>query len=790
MKRKLLLGLLYSLLLNFGITYGQEDCAGQFKTFTIGGWGTECRGGNPGCYRDANFASAFPNGLTIGCGTNTITLTSAVAVQNFLPSGGTPSLLNGTLINPLSVNVSNTLASQLVGVTLALGFDAYDESFSSNTNAFGELKILSGPHTGMTVAEFLDYANQVVGGCVEGSLTDLNETATNINENYDNGTVDNGYLDCNPCPNCLRFDFAISSTDALCNGQSNGTITINTSGGTAPYQYFFNDVLVATTNDTSYTFTGLAAGTYVVAVNDNVGNSGSSSPTVTVGEPSAIAAVVSKSDVSCFGGSNGTATIDNLSISGGTAPYSFVWSTGSTSNTISGLTAGNYSVTITDSVGCNADFNVTVSEPELLGYTASLTQVSCFGGSNGSATISANGGTSPYSIVWDNGSTAFTRGNLSANINYTAVITDANGCTTNVSVVLTQPTALTVTTATTQVLCYGGNGTATATPSGGTAPYYYSWNSNPVQTSATANLPVGNYSVTVTDANGCSVVANVTITILPCQGFTTVTMGGYGAKCSGGNWGCYLQSNFASKFPNGLTVGSGTRFLKFTTANAIQAFLPSGTTARALNAGTMTNPTTRTYNNVLAGQTVALTLSVAFDSNPNFSTSSTQLSSLIVGSGIFAGKSVAELLVIANTILGGGASPYTAAQINDALDRINRNYDNGTVNLGYLMCSCSSEFKSIAGNTSVKSFVSDIAVYPNPIKGNSTLEITLGYDSKVTVELYNINGQLVGSVFNGNLNANEKSAVNIDATNLRAGVYFLRVTSDRETFKKSVLVTE
>jgi hypothetical protein len=638
MKTKLLFCLVFAVFFNLGSTYGQvEDCLGQFKTFTIGGWGTACHGGNPGCYRDANFAGAFPAGLTIGCGSNTISLTSTLAVQNFLPSGGTPSLLSGALVDPLAAAVGNTLASQLVGVTLAVGFDAYDPNFSSSGDVFGDLEILNGPHAGMTVSEFLSYANQVIGGCIPGDASELNGTASAINENYDNGNTDNGYLDCNPCPNCLRFDFTITSANISCYGLGNGSITLTTSGGTAPYFYYLNDVLVSTTNDSFYVFANLTPGAYVVAVNDSAGNSGASDPSITI----------------------------------------------------------------------------------------------------------------------------------------------------------TQPDALSLTIAKTDITCYGGTGTATANVTGGTVPYSYSWNSIPVQTTQTAtSLTAGTYTVSITDGNQCPISGSVTLVNLPCEGFTTITMGGYGAKCAGNNWGCYVKNNFPGSFPNGLTIGLVGRALKLTSAAAVEAFLPSGSTARALNLGTLINPSEKSYNNVLAGQTVALTLSVAFDANPNFSPSSTPLGSLIVGSGPFAGLTVNQLLGIANTILGGGASPYTASQINGAIDNVNRNYDNGNTNLGYLMCPCVSVSKLVAGAGELNPIKADFVVYPNPIKGNSTLDITLTYDSKVVVELYNINGQLVSSIYKGSFKADEKYSVNVDASKLRTGVYFLRISSDRETYKKSVLISE
>jgi hypothetical protein len=789
MIKKLCLSFVLAFLL--GMTNSNaQGCSGQFKTFTIGGWGTACNGNNPGCYRDTNFDAAFPDGITIGCGENTLTFTSSQAVEDFLPSGGTPALLSGALDDPAGT-INNTLASQVLAVSLAVGFDVYDADFASSTSGFGSLPILSGVHAGMTVADFLAYANQVIGGCTIGvNLSALNATATAINENFDNGTVDQAYLDCDSNPS---YDIQITSS-IDCHGYLNGAVTVTVIGGSAPYHFelFKDGTSIASSGEVlsnSYIFTGLGAGSYTASVTDAAGIVSSGPAEFQVVEPVAIAASVSSTAVSCFGGSNGTATIYSATISGGVGPYTFAWANGSTDSTITGLASGSYTVTVTDSLECSVDFSVLVEQPTLLSSSSSITNVSCFGANNGSATITPAGGTAPFTILWDNQSTSFTRGSLAPSVNYTAVVTDANGCTTNVSVSVTQPSVLSVATERTQVLCYGGTGTGTATPAGGTAPYSYSWNTNPVQTSAVANLQVGTWTVRVTDANGCTVSSSITLSLQSCQGFTTVTPGGYGAPCSGGNWGCYLATNFASKFPTGLQIGSGTRFLKLTTAAAVKAFLPSGTTPRALNAGTLTNPTAKSYSNVLAGHTVALTLSIGFDTNPAFSPSITTLGGLVVSSGIFAGKSVNELLTLANTILGGGASPYTASQINAALDAVNRNYDNGTVNLGYLACPCT--VSKMASNDDIIAQVkAEVTVYPNPVNGNSTLEFTLNYDSKVKVVIYNMNGQIVNEVYEGNVNGEVKNAININATGMKSGVYIVKLTTDRETVTKSLLITE
>ncbi len=788
MKKSLTLSLFVMFLLGIS-NVSAQNCQGQFKTFTIGGWGTTCSGNNPGCYRDANFEAAFPDGITIGCGENTLSFTSSQAVEDFLPSGGTPALLSGVIVDAAG-SINNTLASQVLAVALAAGFDAYDADFSSSTTGFGSLPILSGAHAGMTVAEFLAYANQVIGGCVEGDLSDLNATATAINENYDNGTVDQGYLDCN---SNRSYDIQITS-NVTCHGYLNGAVTVTVTGGLAPYHFeLFKDAISVAASgsveNNSYQFTGLGAGTYTAIVTDANGVVSSGPAQFNVLEPVAISASVSGTVVSCFGGSNGTATINSAAISGGVGPYTFAWANGSTDSTITGLTAGSYTVTVTDSLGCAVDFSVIVNQPTLLSSSSSITNVTCFGANNGSATITPAGGTAPYTILWDNQSISFIRGSLAPGVNYTAVITDAKGCTTNVSVSVTQPTVLSVATVRTQVLCYGGTGTGTATPAGGTAPYSYSWNTNPVQTSATAYLPVGTWTVRVTDANGCTVSSSVTLTLQSCQGFTTVTPGGYGAACSGGNWGCYLASNFASKFPTGLQIGSGTRFLKFTTAAAVKAFLPSGTTPRALNAGTLTNPTAKSYSNVLAGHTIALTLSLGFDTNPAFSPSTTSLGSLVVSSGVFAGKSVIELLTIANTFLGGGATAYTADQINTALDAVNRNYDNGTSNLGYLSCPCNLTTKTAAAPISADA-ATNFVVYPNPVRGNATVEFTLGYASYVTMVIYNINGQKVSEIYHDTVNNQVQQSISFSTNGLKAGVYLLKVTTDRETVTKSLLISQ
>ncbi len=197
---------------------GDEPCdPGQLRTQTIGGWGAPANGNNPGAYRDANFDAAFPNGLTIGCN-NTLTLTSAQAVQQFLPSGGPSAILPaGSMIDPQSY--PNTFASQLIGITLSLGFDAYDPNFGASDFALADVVYAEGLFAGMTLAEVVQIANEVVGGCNSNySISQLNEALTTANENYVDGTQNNGAFNCGEQIECaLGVTLLITATDACGN---------------------------------------------------------------------------------------------------------------------------------------------------------------------------------------------------------------------------------------------------------------------------------------------------------------------------------------------------------------------------------------------------------------------------------------------------------------------------------------------------------------------------------------------------------------------------------------------
>ncbi|MNJ97472.1 HYR domain protein [compost metagenome] len=214
--------------------------------------------------------------------------------------------------------------------------------------------------------------------------------------------------------------------------------------------------------------------------------------------------------IACY---NGSTTI-NAGQTGGTAPFSYLWSTGSSGNSIS-VTAGTYLLTVTDQYGCYGIVPVTVAQPAPLALNLSTTTANsptC----DGTASVTINGGTPPYSILWTNGQTTATASSLCEGV-VSVTVTDSHGCVITQSAVVNNTFCNTFDvgiSSSTNVSCHGGNdGSATVSiVSGGTAPFSYSWNTSPVQTGPTAsNLVSGTYSVTVTDNSGCQDVVAITI---------------------------------------------------------------------------------------------------------------------------------------------------------------------------------------------------------------------------------------------------------------------------------------
>jgi gliding motility-associated-like protein len=297
--------------------------------------------------------------------------------------------------------------------------------------------------------------------------------------------------------------------DVQCFGGTNGNITLNVNGGQGPYTYAWSNSAVTSS------INNLSAGSYSVTVTTANGCTSTASYVITQPATPLASPASVVSNVLCFGGNNGQASVN---ASGGTGPYNYSWNStpAQTTATATSLNAGIYSVAVTDANGCISSATVTITEPPVLSANATSTSVTCNGGANGSALVNLSGGTPPYATSWNSSPIQYgiAASNLSAG-NYTATTVDANGCVIAQPTTITQPAPLTAAIASSQnVSCNGGNnGSAGVNVNGGTSPYNYSWNTSPPQFTPTAvSMTSGNYTVTVTDANGCATVSTIAIT--------------------------------------------------------------------------------------------------------------------------------------------------------------------------------------------------------------------------------------------------------------------------------------
>jgi len=202
-----------------------------------------------------------------------------------------------------------------------------------------------------------------------------------------------------------------------------------------------------------------------------------------------------------------------------------------------------------------------------------------------------------------------------------------------------------------------------------------------------------------------------------------------------------------------------------------------------LPAGNMVNNVG--YKNVLAAQLVAATLSIGFDyENPNFSPASVTLDNQIINSGLFTGKTVGFLVAEANNKIGGCASIYTYSELKDGLDMVNNNYVDGTKNNGNLVCTLAPRLSNELKSDNGLSF----KVYPNPFSAVAHLEFRSAMDSHVQVDLLDLTGRVVKSIFEGDVRQDASTTLEINSDELRNGIYIMKIKSDQDTYNQRVFI--
>ena len=442
---------------------------------------------------------------------------------------------------PSQINITNTSTNVTVNggndgtidITVTGGFPSYTYSWSNGTSTEDQNNLTAGTYT-VTVTD--------QNGCTGTTSVVISQPGSGIN-------------------------ITTSTVDVTCAGQATGSINTTVSNGTMPYTFSWSNA--ATTQN----LTGLVAGTYTVTVTDQTGTTGTATATVT--EPQPLVANTVAVDVTCNGANDGSVT---ATVTGGVTPYFYIWNTGQSTPSITGLGSGTYSVTVTDANGCTTTKFGIVNEPTALNVIVTAIDVSCGGTNDGSANGFATGGTAPYTYVWSSGQTTSNISNLAPGT-YTLTATDANGCTATGSGTVNQTTGLTLNLTSTDISCNGAaDGSITSNVSGGNAPYTYVW-SNGMSMANLTNLSAGTYTLTVSDALGCSSSGSATITEPTAMSATsTVT----DATCNGnadgaisltvsGGVGPYNYSwNQGATTANLTGITSGTYTCTITDANGCQ----------------------------------------------------------------------------------------------------------------------------------------------------------------------------------------------------------------------------
>ena len=617
-----------------------------------------------------------------------------------------------------------------------------------------------------------------------------------------------------------------TATAASCAGGATGSVALAVTGGTAPFTYLWSNG--ATTQD----LTGVAAGTYSVTVTDSHGCMASCA--ATVGGATAMRPSITVTAAACCANSSGS--ID-LTVSDGTAPYSFLWSNGAITEDLSNVPAGTYTVIITDALGCTATASGTVTQPGALALSTTPTSPSCCNASTGGIDLTVSGGTAPYTYQWSNGATTQDLSGIPAGT-YLVTVTDARGCTASTSVTIMQPTALRAAASSTDATCAGSDGTATATASGGTAPYSYSWSPGGQTTATATGLGAGSYTVTVTDARGCTATGSTSLLAANCQAqHCTLTQGGYG-NSNGVICKEPLKRRLqliADMFTtSNLVLGAPGRSLTYSytggssaaaslarqaTAQCIIDKLPAGGTAAAFP-GTLGDASgcassfpsgflrNGRFNNVLVGQTLTLALNLRLDntlagvplratmtsyaalncSSPDprdftgisRSVPAAVLGNLSYGSGT---PTVGSLLALANKALGGvayanGGGNPGISDINDAVAGINELFDNcrifnaapagNTASLAPAKTSVAPTLSRASDEAGV------LAAFPNPFTSAATLSFALPETAKYSLTVYDLKGSEVARVSSGEAQAGVRYSFAVGA-GLQEGVYVARL---------------
>ena len=285
----------------------------------------------------------------------------------------------------------------------------------------------------------------------------------------------------------------VIQTNVSCNGLCDAVLVSSSTGGTSPFSVLWDN------GSTADSISSLCPGNYCLTVHDAHQCVASSCYDVT--EPAILITTLNVSDVNCYNACDGS-IISNST--GGTLPYNFLWNDGSTNSQLFNICIGEFCLSVTDNHQCTFEICDSVFQPTQLLSTTDWSDATCFDLCNGDALTLASGGTFPYSFLWSNAQTNSAISSL-CNGTYYVTTTDNNGCNLIDTIIISEPQPLQFISSIIHSHCSNDDGEISITVTGGTLPFNYQW-SNGETSSLNQNLISGQYSVTVSDSNSCSLI--------------------------------------------------------------------------------------------------------------------------------------------------------------------------------------------------------------------------------------------------------------------------------------------
>jgi hypothetical protein len=784
--------------------------------------------------------SLATNGGTLTCTTNTVTLNTSTNASNPSFAWTGPNGFTSNLQNP-SVNATGSYSlivtdtqngcTSSATTTVALNNTQPTASASISGNLNCNTAQLQMNGAGSSSGPVYNYLWTTTNGHFvsgETTLTPVVDVAGTYNllvTNTENGCTNTASVGVSQSPPVTSS--ITGQTNITCNGASNGNATVTGGGGNGAFIYTWSN------GGNAATIFNVPAGSYFVTVSD--GENCTSSASVNVTQPDVLNCNASATNQTSNGVNDGTATaVPN----GGTPGYAYLWSNGGVTSTITGLAPGAYTVVVTDTNGCTALQSVNVNSFNCaMQSQVEGVNITCFGVSNGSATVSLTGATAPVTYAWSNNATTQTINNLTAGV-YTVNVLDANNCPATLNVSITEPTQLQANASNTNETGVGANnGTAITLPTGGTGSVTYLW-SNAATTQTIVGLSPATYTVTVSDANGCTSIQSVVVTPFNCVISVQPTV--TNITCAGANNGLIILSQTGGTAPftylwsNGSTGSSitnlpaGTYTASLTDANGCLVISSSTVTVEDNTAPMLTCP-----GSIVAcanNNTVNYTLPVATDNCPLFGGAWAQTSGLSSGSQFPIGvtnntftftdtggniSSCSFEVVISTPVnfnnvsvtnvsdgqnngaidisIAGGNPPYSFEWKKNDQVIIGTTEDISGLSAGFytvivkdandcIFSKTDIEVKLVS-STNEPVWLVGIRMMPNPTTGLTKIMFAEAPAGALETQMMDATGRLVWS----NISENQ-DVITIDASDLPSGIYLIRFRTGAESGIRKLVV--